>query len=99
MKSKIYRIYDDVNYDDFSLSDIRSMILSGDIKWIKKNNRSLYIFSTKKQLDKDLDSLGYCFWNSSEEREEVNKIKYLPKNKIDLANALYSLKKEQNNER
>lgn len=75
--TEVYRIYDDVNYEDYNLVQIKKMIESEEIKLIFEGDSSKYNFISQRQLNDDLDDLGYCFWNSSDQKEEVNKIKLL----------------------
>ena len=75
--TEVYRIYDDVNYEDYNLVQIKKMIESEEIKLIFEGNLLKYNFISQRQLNDDLDDLGYCFWNSSDQKEEVNKIKLL----------------------
>lgn len=75
--TEVYRIYDDVNYEDYNLVQIKKMIESEGIKLIFEGDLLKYNFISQRQLNDDLDDLGYCFWNSSLQKEEVNKIKLL----------------------
>ena len=75
--TKVYRIYDEVNYEDYNLDQIKKMIESEEIKLIFQGDSSKYNFVSHRQLNDDLDDLGYCFWNSSDQKEEVNRIKLL----------------------
>ena len=56
--TEVYRIYDDVNYEDYNLVQIKKMIESEEIKLIFEGDSSKYNFISQRQLNDDLDDLG-----------------------------------------